>query len=176
MIRAHARQFDFGESNIPMKKSSGKRANGSHGHENLFSSLKPEILEAFRASQITQSHPPAFTVFRAGEASKGIYLIHAGKIRLTMSGKGNEGLNSRIVRRGEILGLTPTVSGKPYEVTAETLCATQLSFIPKNIVTRCMDQDAEFAFRVLHLLCDDLGDAFEHVRTQVRPVRHNHRN
>jgi CRP/FNR family transcriptional regulator len=159
-----------------MKKVAGKRANGNHGHESLFSSLNPEILAAFRANQVSQSHPPGVTVFHAGESSKGIYLIHGGKIRLTMSGKGNEGLNSRIARKGEILGLTSAVSGKPYEVTAETLCATQLSFIPKSVVIKCMDQNAEFAFRVLYLLCDDLGDAFAHVRTQVGPLRHNHKN
>ncbi len=159
-----------------MKKLSSKSINGNLGHEQLFTSLKPEILEAFRANQVTRFYPPGFVVFNAGETSKGIYLIHEGKIRLSMSGGGSTGLNSRLARRGEILGLSTTVSGRPYEVTAESVCLTKLSFIPKNDVIRLMDQDSDFAFRVLHFLCDDLGNAFEHVRLHVRPPRRNHRN
>ncbi len=176
MVREHTGHLEGRESAHTTKRYSDHHGNGGHGHERLFNALKPEILEAFRESQVTHSYPPGFPVFQAGETSKGIYLIHAGKVRLSISAHGKEGVNSRIARRGEILGLTTTVSGRPYEVTAETLCTSQLSFIPKHVVIKFMDQDADFAFRVLHFLCQDLHSAFEHVRSHVRPPRRNHRN
>ncbi|HEV2349772.1 MAG TPA: Crp/Fnr family transcriptional regulator [Terriglobia bacterium] len=156
-----------------MKKSPRRSFKFSFGHDHLFGTLKPEMLEAFRKNQVTQFFPANALVLGAGETPKGIYVIRSGKIKLSLPGRGSGGPTSRVAGRGEILGLSAMVSGKPCEVASQTLTAAELTFIPRNAIIRLMDEDSDFAFRVLQYLCNDLGDAFENVRAHLRPHRRN---
>lgn len=131
-------------------------------YEQFVESLKPETLEAFRACQVKRPYSSTSVLYEAGEPSSGIFLIDEGKIKLSMMGSQNEPVHSRTAGRGEILGLCPTVSGKPHEVTAHAVGPSQVSFIPKDDFARLMYQDPEFAYRVLQYVCDDFGEAFEH--------------
>lgn len=158
-----------------MKKSARRNLKASFGHEHLFGSLKPEMLEAFQKNQVTQFFPAGAIVLGVGETPKGIFVIRTGKVRLSMLGRGSGGPAHRVASRGEILGLSAMVSGKPCEVTSQTQTPAELIFIPRNAIIRLMDEDADFAFRVLQYLCNDLGDAFESVRSHLRPHRRAHK-
>lgn len=159
-----------------MKKSARRSFNFSFGDDHLFGTLKPEMLEAFRKNQVTQFFPAKAIVLGAGETPTGIYVIRTGKIKLSMLGRGSGGPASRVASRGEILGLSAMVSGKPCEVTSQTLTPAELTFIPRNAIIRLMDEDSDFAFRVLQYLCNDLGDAFASVRAHLRSHRRNHKS
>lgn len=168
--------FGLGEERIPVKKSARRSLRLSFGHDHLFGALSPELLESFRKHQVTQFFAAGDIILRAGEIPKGIFVIRTGKIRLSMVGRGIGGHTSRVAGRGEVLGLSAMVSGKPCEVTSQTLTAGELTFIPRNVIIRLMDEDSDFAFRVLQYLCNDLGDAFESVRSHLRPHRRNHKS
>jgi CRP-like cAMP-binding protein len=170
----HARTVDAGEIRVPMKKSASRNLKFSFGHNHLFGSLSPETLETFRKNQVTQFFPAGAIVLGTGETPKGIYVVHTGKIKMSMPGRNRPA--SRVAGRGEILGLIAMVSGKPCEVTSEAVSPAQLTFIPRNAIIRLMDEDSEFAFRILLYLCNDLGDAFESVRSQLRPPRRIHKS
>lgn len=161
---------------VPMKKTERRRFKFSFGHDHLFGTLTPEKREAIEKSQVTESYPAGVIVLSASSTPKGIYVIRSGKVRLSTAGRGSSVPTSRIVGRGEILGLCAMVSGKPCDMTSETVSPTQLSFIPRSAITRLMDEDSEFAFRVLQYLCNDLGDAFESVRSHLRLQRRNHKS
>ena len=47
-------------------------------------------------------------------------------MKLSINSNDGRRLSLRIVRKGEILGLTSALSGQPYEVTAETLYPAKL--------------------------------------------------
>jgi len=174
MISQHARTVDPEATRVPMKRSASRSLKFSFGHDHLFGSLKPEILETFRKNQVTQFFPAGSIVLGSGETPKGIYVVHTGKIKMSMPGRNRPA--SRVAGRGEVLGLTAMVSGKPCEVTSEAVSPAQLTFIPRNAIIRLMDEDPEFAFRILQYLCHDLGDAFESVRSQLRPPRRTHKS
>jgi CRP-like cAMP-binding protein len=130
----------------------------------LSRSLKPETRKAFRSSQVKLSFPGPSVLFGEGDISRGIYVVNGGEIKLSMFRGRTKGVQSRLARRGEILGLGPTVSGRPYEVTAEALGPCQVSFVPSPDFMRLMQQDSEFAFHVIHHLCADIGSVFRSVR------------
>jgi CRP-like cAMP-binding protein len=176
MIGQQTIPVGLGEGRIRMKKSARRRFKFSFSHNHLFGTLKPGKLEAFQRNQITELYPAGVIVLSAGATPKGIYLVRSGKIKLSTVGRGRGGPASRIASRGEILGLSAMVSGKPCEVTSETLSPAQLSFIPRNTIIRLMDEDSEFAFRVLQYLCNDLGDAFDSVRSHLRRLHRNHKS
>lgn len=174
MISQLALPVDSGEVRVPMKKSASRNLKFSFEEDHLLGSLKPEILETFRKNHITQFFPAGAIVLGAGETPKGIFVVHTGKIKMSMPGRNRS--VSRVAGRGEILGLTAMVSGKRCEVTSEALSPAQLIFIPRSAIIRLMDEDPEFAFRILQYLCNDLGDAFESVRSQLRPPRRVHKS
>jgi CRP/FNR family transcriptional regulator len=161
MFGEQAVQFDADETNIPLKDNLGASKNASVRYEQFVKSLKSETFEAFRASQVKRSYPKLSVLYEAGEASTGIYVIEEGRIKLSMTGGRNESVHSRTARRGEILGLCPTVSGRLHEVSAYVMVPSQVTFIPKDAFVKLMYQDSEFAFHVLHFLCADFGKALE---------------
>jgi CRP/FNR family transcriptional regulator, polysaccharide utilization system transcription regulator len=167
--------LDLGEERIPVKKPARRGFKLRFGHDHLFGSLKPELLETFQKHVVTQFFPAGSIILGTGETPTGIFAIRSGKVKLSMVGRGSGGPASRIAGRGEILGLSAMVSGKPCEVTSQALTSSELTFIPRNVVIRLMDEDSDFAFRVLQYLCNDLGDAFESVRSHLRPHRRNHK-
>ena len=164
------------EVRAPMKNKARRRFKFKFGHDHLFGNLTPQELEAFQKNQVTESYPAGVIVLSASSTPKGVYVIRSGKMKLSTAGRGRGGPTSRVAGRGEILGLSAMVSGKPCETTSETLSPTQLSFIPRNAIIRLMDEDSEFAFRVLQYLCNDLGEAFESVRSHLRRHRRNNKN
>ena len=60
----------------------------------------------------------------------------------------------RIAESGEIVGLPGTISGKPYEVTAETLEPVQANFIPADDFLNFLRTHGEVALRVAEMLSD----------------------
>lgn len=168
MFGEQAIEFDLHEAEVSRKNKLAKSENASVRYKQFVKSLKPETFEALRASQIKRSYPKGSLLFDSGETSDRIYLIEEGRIKLSMIGERNEPVHSRTARRGEILGLCPAVSGRPHEVRAQVLVPSQVSFIPNDVFVKLMYQDSEFAFRVLHFLCDDFGKALEqHQRTAL---------
>jgi CRP-like cAMP-binding protein len=176
MMTQHEGKIEVEEADIPTKKVSRKKSNPGNGRGKVFDILKLETPEEFRASEVVHNYPGSAVLFGQGQASTGIYLIHSGNVRLSVLGHGTEGSTSRIARRGEILGLSTTVSGKPYEATGETRGPARIGFIPRHSFIKLMNQDSNFAFQILQFLCDDLGYEFERVRKLVRPERPNQKS
>lgn len=72
-------------------------------------------------SMVNGSHYPAnFVLFSEKEAPRGVYVILEGEVKLSINSSEGRRLSLRIARKGEILGLSSTLSGSPYEVTGET--------------------------------------------------------
>ena len=54
-------------------------------------------------------------------------MLCGGRARLTVGAGKNTGLLLRLAKPGEMLGLSATISGEPYEVTAELLDNSQVA-------------------------------------------------
>jgi len=64
-----------------------------------------------------------------------------------------------------VLGLSATMSGKTYEVTAEMLDASQVAFIRRKDLLRFLHEHREACLQVVHLLSQDLHQAYDRVRS-----------
>lgn len=129
MTGRQAREVDVNEAEAAAKKSSHYDVRAIFRLKQLSRSLKPTTQKAFRSSQVKLSFPGPSVIFGEGEDSRGIYVVHKGEIKLSMFRGRTKGVEWRLARQGEVLGLGSTVSGRPYEVTAETLGPCHLSFI-----------------------------------------------
>jgi CRP/FNR family transcriptional regulator len=57
-----------------------------------------------------------------------VFLLRAGKVKLSTASNGGRSLVARLALPGEVVGLSATVRGKPYEVTAETVGPSEVDF------------------------------------------------
>ena len=74
---------------------------------------------------------------------RGIFVLCEGEVKLTISSSEGKTLILRIAKPGEILGLMAAISGKPYEVTAETLRPSQIAFVRRDDFLRFVAQYPE---------------------------------
>ncbi len=98
-------------------------------NSNFFCALSQAPIKALDALKHTSSYPEGAMVFMEGQAARGVYLVCQGRAKLMTTNSEGKSLILKIAQPGDVLGMHAVVSGKPYEITAETLQPCQLAFI-----------------------------------------------
>jgi CRP/FNR family transcriptional regulator len=78
------------------------------------------------------SYQPGHVLFAEKETARGVYVVIEGEVKLSINSSDGRRLSLRIARKGEILGLSSTHSGSPYEITAETLYPSKIAPIGRR--------------------------------------------
>jgi CRP/FNR family transcriptional regulator len=96
--------------------------------EGFFCELSAAELRDFDRVKVISAYPAGSLLFVEEQRPRGIYILCEGQVKLYFSSSQGKVLTLRIVRPGDVLGLFSALSGKPYEVTAETLQPCQVAF------------------------------------------------
>ncbi len=150
--------------------------------DRMFCDLPAEALQSFDGIKTVTLYPRGATLFNEGRQPRGIFLLCDGRAKLSICSENGKRLMLRIAGPGEVLGLSATLSGQPYELTAETLDACQVVFVKRKDLLKFLREHREACLQVVHLLSGDLHAAYERVRsiglsrtrrprTQIRPGR-----
>ena len=131
----------------------------------LFCNLPPEALQ--RLSEITASatYPKGATLFVEGQPARGVFILCAGHVKLSTSSSDGRTLILRISEPGDLLGLPATISGRPYEVTADVIEPAQANFISRADFLNFLCEHGEAALRVAQELSETYQTAFAEMRT-----------
>jgi CRP/FNR family transcriptional regulator, cyclic AMP receptor protein len=97
--------------------------------DRTFCDLGTAALHAFDRIKYAFSYPEGAVLFLEGQAPRGIFVLCTGQVKVSLSARDGKTLILRIVEPGEVLGLSATVSGYPYELTAETMEPCQVNFV-----------------------------------------------
>lgn len=98
----------------------------------FFCQFGASALKDFNCVSSQAYYPADALLFRERQDSIGVFVLCAGHVKLSISSSAGKTLIVRISNPGEILGLMATLSGSPYEVTAETLRPCKLVFIRRE--------------------------------------------
>src|SRR5947209_17826638 len=98
----------------------------------FFCDMPKSALEEMEKVKYASAYPQAAVLFVEGQAPRGVYLICSGRVKLSTTSRDGKTLILRIAEAGEVLGLHATVSGKAYELTAESLQPCQLDFLRRD--------------------------------------------
>lgn len=133
--------------------------------ERLFCNLPPAAVQ--RLSEITSasSYPKGATLFVEGQTARGVYIVCTGRVKLSTTSVDGKTLIARIAEPGEVLGLPGTVTGKPYELTAEVIEPTQLKFVARTDFLNFIRENGDVAVRVAQLLGETYHAAVAEMRT-----------
>jgi CRP/FNR family transcriptional regulator, cyclic AMP receptor protein len=88
-------------------------------------------LRDFDAISLTGFYPQGARLFAEGQRAKGVFILCGCRAKLSIGSSNGRSL-MRIAEQGEILGLSATLSGSPYEDSAEMLESGKVNFIRRD--------------------------------------------
>jgi len=131
--------------------------------ERLLCDLSAQTRQAFETIKYATAYPKDAVLFVEEQAPRGIFVLCKGRVKMSMGATDGKTLIVKVAGPGEIMGLSATVSGKPYELTAETVEPCQTNFVKRDDFLRFLKRysDACFKFaeqlsRKYHTACDEL--------------------
>jgi len=134
-------------------------------HSGFFCELPKGPLEDLEKIKYASAYPQGAILFLEGQAARGAYIVCSGRVKLSTTSRDGKTLILRIAQPGEVLGLHATVSGKPYELTAETLQPCQLDFIKRDDFLRFLQNHADACLNAAQHLSQNCQDAYEMIRS-----------
>jgi CRP/FNR family transcriptional regulator len=133
--------------------------------DRVFCDLPADALQSFDGIKAVSAVPRGSTLFSEGRPSRGIFVLCDGRAKLSICSENGKRLMLRVAGPGEVLGLSSSLSGKPYEVTAEMLDGSQVAFVKRKDLLRFLRDHREACLQVVHLLSQDLHTAYDRVRS-----------
>jgi CRP/FNR family transcriptional regulator len=131
----------------------------------LLCHLSPAAAKEFESIKLSSRYSAGSILFMENEAARGVFLVCSGKVKLSVSSKGGKTLILQMAKPGEVIGLSATMSGVPYEVTAEVLYPSQVVFIRREDFLRFIHGFPEAYAAVIHQFNLQYGRACEQLRT-----------
>ncbi len=136
-----------------------------HREDRLFCNLPPPALQRLATITSAASYPKGATLFVEGQSPRGVFIICNGRVKLSTSSADGKTLILRVADPGEVLGLAATVSGKPYQATADVLEPAQANFITRTDFLSFLREHGEAALRVAQQLSENYHLALSEMRT-----------
>jgi|SRR5271165_2997727 len=137
--------------------------------DRVFCDLPHGALEDFDGIKSAQSFPKGTVLFREGQPARGIFLLCEGRVRLSVCSESGRRLSLRVATPGEVLGLSASLSGSHYEITAEALDTVQVAAVRRKDLLQFLHEHAEVCMRAVNLLSEDLHVAYDRVRAVGLP-------
>jgi CRP/FNR family transcriptional regulator len=131
----------------------------------FFNKLSPLALKDLGAMAFASSYPAGMILFSEKDEAPGVYIILEGEVKLSMNSSDGRRLILRIAKKGDILGLASALSGKPCEMTAETLYPAKIAPIVRKDFLNFLSRHPEVYQTVTEELSRDYTMACEQLRT-----------
>ena len=131
----------------------------------LFCNLSGSSMKGLETIKSTAAYPKGALLFVEGQNPRGIFVLCHGRAKLSTSSADGKTIILKIAEPGEILGLSATVSGKAYEVTAELMEPSQANFITRQDFLNFLRDHGDAALRVAEQLSKNYHSAYEEIRS-----------
>lgn len=136
-----------------------------HREERLFCDLPLVAAQALAKITSSATYPKGATLFVQGQDSRGVFILCNGRVKLSTTTADGRSLIARVSRSGDVLGLPATVTGRPYELSAEVIEPTQANFISRSDFLQFLHDNSEAALRVAQQLAEFYQNAIGEMRT-----------
>lgn len=132
--------------------------------DHTFCELPEPALREFDHLKYATVFPAGAVIFVEGQEARGVYVLCAGRAKLSISSREGKTMILKIAEPGEVLGLSAAVSGKAYELTAVTLEPSQVNFVKRDDFLHFLKQHGDACLRVAEQLSEKYNAACHEVR------------
>lgn len=148
---------DLGPSSDKLKTPYGLRVisgclNCQLIKQRAFCNLSKPALAEMDAISSSSVYPKGTILFVEGQDPRGVFIICNGRLKLSTSSSQGRSVIVRVADPGEVIGLPGTLSGKPYDLSAEALEPVQTNFIRREAFLQFLRHHADAAVRVAEIL------------------------
>lgn len=132
--------------------------------EQSFCDVAPAALRDFEAIKYCTTYPKGAVLFVEGQEPRGIFVLCNGRVKLSICHSDGKTLIMKIAEQGEVLGLSSTIGGKPYELTAETVDPCQVNFVRREDFLRLLKEHSDVCLQVAVQLSHKYNAACQEIR------------
>lgn len=136
----------------------------------IFCDLPEAALQNFEKIKLATAYPQGAVLFVEGQSPRGIFVLCKGSVKLSINSPNGKTMIVKLAEPGEVLGLSATISGKPYEVTAETIDPCQVNFVKREDFLAFLKDDVDACFKV----AEQLGEKYHNACKEVRALGLSH--
>jgi CRP-like cAMP-binding protein len=127
-------------------------------------SMSPGLFEALQGLKSVQTFSKGATLFKQGSPVEGIYFLETGEVRIILStGHGQRQL-LELAGPGTLLGLSESMSGENYRLTAEANSLTTAAFVPRDALLNFLREHGTLSLEVVRLLSQQLNGLYAKFR------------
>ncbi len=98
-------------------------------------------------------------LFHQDDPAVGLYILHEGRVTLSMTSEQGLPILSTEARDGSLLGLPGLVSNQPYSLTAVAHPGARISFLSRADFNSLMQSNSTLAFKILRILAAEVRSA-----------------
>ncbi len=139
--------------------------------------LSPELLEALRGIKTVRQFPRGAMLFQKDSPVTGVYLVESGEVRILLPTGNRQNQLLDVAGPGTILGLSESLGGENYRVTAEAGDQTTAAFIPRQDFLEFLRAHGDFCVEVVRMLSHELHSLYHKFRSiSAHPGRPRHRD
>jgi CRP-like cAMP-binding protein len=127
--------------------------------------LSPDLLQALHGIKTVRLFPKGAKLFQQGSAVTGVYVVESGEVRVLLPAPQSQKQLLEVVGPGTMLGLSESMSGEKYRITAEAGEPTTVAFIPREEFLEFLREHGDFCMQVVRLLSEDLHALYHKFRS-----------
>ncbi len=131
-----------------------------------FGNFTQSVLDELEKIAYPIRYPEGFVLFAEGDAPRGVFIVRSGSLKVSICSGDGKALIVRMAGPGDVLGLPGTISGKPYEVTAQTLSPCDVEFIKREPFLGLMQARIE----VCRAVADQLVSLYSNTCREIRCI------
>lgn len=133
--------------------------------QHLFCNLSPSAVQRLNDITSPAAYPRGAILFIEGQQGRGAFVLCTGKVKLSTTSREGKTIITKISEHGDVLGLSATISNRPYEVTAEVMESGQANFISADALLHFLRAFGEVALRVAQQLSLNYYSVYQEIRT-----------
>jgi len=133
--------------------------------DRIFCNLPDAALQTFESIKFATAYPPGAVLFVEGQLPRGIFVLCKGSVKLSINSPGGRTMIVKLADPGEVLGLSASISGKPYQVTAETIDPCQVNFVKRDDFLRFLKDHVEVCLKVAEQLSEEYLNTCKDLRS-----------
>ena len=135
-----------------------------------------DLWQALHGIKAVRVYPKGSTLFQQGTTVSGVYVVESGEVRILLPTGQNRPQLLGVAGPGTILGLSESMTGDKYRVTAEAEDHATVGFIPRESFVDFLRDHCDFCMLVVRLLSEDLHGLYHKFRSiSAHPGRPRHR-
>jgi CRP-like cAMP-binding protein len=127
--------------------------------------LSPDLWQALHGIMAIRIYPKGSRLFQQGTAVSGVYVVESGEVRVLLPAGPSRQQLLEVAGPGTMLGLSESMTGDNYRVTAEAGDCTTVAFVPRERFVDFLRDHCDFCMQVVRLLSEDLHGLYHKFRS-----------